>query len=141
MRRDVPVVRSDARLGEVLDAVTSTRLQRAIVVGADGRVLGVVSDGDLLARLDAGEQTGLMAALMGRGQLGTQIHTSAANVMRTPALSVPADTPVADAARRMLEARHKVLAVTDAEGRLLGAVDRADLLRHMVGGGAAPSAG
>ncbi|HEX8908304.1 MAG TPA: CBS domain-containing protein, partial [Anaeromyxobacteraceae bacterium] len=32
----------------------------------------------------------------------------------------------------MLEGQHKVLAVTDAEGRLTGMVDRADLLHGLV---------
>jgi CBS domain-containing protein len=57
MRTDVPRVGPDASLGEVLDAVTSTRLNRAIVVGRDDRVLGVVTDRDLLAQLDPGGAT------------------------------------------------------------------------------------
>ncbi len=57
-RRDVAIVDAEATLGEVLDAVTSTRLNRAIVTDADRRVLGVVSDADLLGRLDPGGQPG-----------------------------------------------------------------------------------
>lgn len=133
MRRDVPSVAADAPLGEVLDAVTSTRLNRAIVVDADGHVLGVVTDADLLARLDPGGQTGLLDSLMGRGRFGGETKTAARDVMRTPVLAVTADTPVVEAAQRMLEARHKVLPITDAAGRLLGAVDRADLLGHLRG--------
>jgi CBS domain-containing protein len=139
MRTDVPSVAADAPLGEVLDAVTSTRLNRAIVVGADGRVLGIVSDQDLLARLDPGAATGLMAALMRRGRLSPEaraaVKTVARDVMRGPVLAAPAETPVGEAAQRMLEARRKVLPITDAEGRLLGVVDRADLL-HAVRGAA-----
>lgn len=131
MRRDVPAVPADASLGEVLDAVTSTRLNRAIVVDVDRRVLGIVSDADLLARLDPGAQTGLLAALMRRGPLAGAVTGTARDVMRAPALAVTVDTPIADAAQRMLEAQRKVLAVTDADGRLLGVVDRADLLAHL----------
>lgn len=131
MRTDVPRVAADAPLGEVLDAVTSTRLNRAVVVGADGRVLGIVSDQDLLAQLDPGGETGLMAALMRRGRLSAEAaaKAQARDVMRGPVVAVAAETPVAEAAQRMLEARHKVLPIVDAEGRLLGVVDRADLLR------------
>jgi CBS domain-containing protein len=128
MRSDVPSVSADAPLGEVLDAVTSTRLNRAIVVDADRRVLGVVTDADLLAKLDPGGQTGLMAALMGRGSFKSEARATARDVMRVPALTVPAETPVGQAAQRMLEAHRKVLPITDAEGHLLGVVDRADLL-------------
>ncbi len=131
MRRDVPAVLADAPLGEVLDAVTSTRLNRAIVVDTARRVLGVVSDADLLARLDPGAETGLLAALMRRGKLSRETPGRARDVVRAPALTVPADTPIAEAVRMMLEERRKVLPITDAEGRLLGAVDRANLLAHL----------
>lgn len=131
MRRDVPAVRVDAPLGEVLDAVTSTRLNRAVVVDAEGRVAGIVTDADLLRQLDPQARTGLLAALMGRGRGAARSGARARDVMRTSVVTVTADTPVAEAAARMIEARRKVLPITDAAGRLLGAVDRADLLRHL----------
>ncbi|MCA1645440.1 MAG: DUF190 domain-containing protein [Chloroflexi bacterium] len=84
MRTDVPTVTADARLGEVLDAVTSTRLNRAVVVDADGHVLGVVTDADLLGKLDPGGDTGLMAALMGRGPLRSETRATARAVSRRP---------------------------------------------------------
>jgi CBS domain-containing protein len=131
MRQDVPSVAANAPLGEVLDAVTSTRLNRAVVVDAERRVIGVVTDADLLAQLDPGGQTGLLDTLMGRGHYSGQSRATAREVMRTPPVTVVADTPVAEAAQRMLEARRKVLPITDAEGRLLGVIDRADLLGHV----------
>jgi CBS-domain-containing membrane protein len=131
MRRDVPSVTEDAPLGDVLDAVTSTRLNRAIVVDVDRHVLGVVTDADLLARLDPGGQTGLLGALMGRDRTGREPKATARDVMASPAVAVVADTPVAEAARQMLEARRKVLPITDAEAHLLGVVDRADLLNQL----------
>jgi CBS domain-containing protein len=75
---------------------------------------------------------------MGRGRFEADAKATARDVMRGPALAVTADTPVAQAAKRMLEARHKVLPITDGEGRLLGAIDRADLLSQVRG--AAPPA-
>jgi CBS domain-containing protein len=118
MRREVPRVRADAHLGEVLDAVTSTRLNRAVVVDSDGRVVGIVADSDLLARLD-------------RGRLAGESSLRASDVMHIRPLTLPADTALTDAAQRMLEARHRVLPITDQQGHLLGVVDRADLLRAM----------
>jgi CBS domain-containing protein len=128
VRTDVPSVAIDAPLGEVLDAVTSTRLNRAIVVDGTRRVLGVISDEDLLARLDPGGETSLMAALMRRGRLAREASALARDVMSGPAVTVPAETPLSEAIQQMLEARHKVLPITAPDGRLLGIVDRADLL-------------
>jgi CBS domain-containing protein len=137
MRTDVPRVGPDASLGEVLDAATSTRLNRAIVVGRDDRVLGIVTDRDLLAQLDPGGATGLMAALMRRGRFSIEARQAsrlvARDVMRGPVAAVPADTAVGDAAQRMLQSRRKVLPITDQDGRLVGVVDRADLLRAVRG--------
>jgi CBS domain-containing protein len=133
MRTDVPSVAADAPLGEVLDAVTSTRLNRAVVIDSSQRVLGIVSDADVLARLDPGAETGLLPALMRRGRLSAETRVSAGELISGTVVTVPADTPVADAAQRMLEARRKVLPITDADGHLLGVVDRADLLRAMPG--------
>ena len=138
MRTDAPAVSAEATLGEVLDAVTATRLNRAVVIDAERRVVGVVSDADLLARLDPGAETGVIAALMGRGKLPAEVKGTAADVMRAPPLTVHADTPVAEAASIMLEARRKVLPITDSEGRLLGVIDRSDLLHYMYSG---PQAG
>ncbi len=66
---------------------------------------------------------------MGRGPFGGETKVKARDVMRSPALTVTANTPVAVAVQRMLEARRKVLPIKDEDGRLLGVVDRADLLR------------
>jgi CBS-domain-containing membrane protein len=76
-------------------------------------------------------QTGVLGALMRRGRVRVDSQVTARDVMHGPALTVMADTPVWSAAQQMLEGRRKVLPITDAEGRLRGVVDRADLLRHM----------
>ncbi len=131
MRTNVPSVLVDAVVGEVLDVVTSTRLNRAIVVDGERTVVGVISDADLLAQLDATGQTGLMSALMGRGRFRGAVTATARDLMHAPVLTVAADTPVPEAAQQMLRERYKVLPITDAAGHLVGIVDRADLLAAM----------
>jgi CBS domain-containing protein len=130
MTRLVPVVREDARLAEVLDAVVSTRLNRAVVIDAQGRVTGVVSDADLLRRLNPRVRSGVLGALMRRGRLvpDEAARTTAAELLTAPALTVTPETPIGEAARRMIEARSKILPIVDGNGLLLGIVDRAHLL-------------
>jgi CBS domain-containing protein len=134
MRRNARTVPAGAPLGDVLDAVTSSRMNRAmnraIVVDAERRVLGVVSDEDLLARLDPAAEKGLLGTLMGGGSSSNLAKVVAADLMRTPPVTVTADTPLPDAVRVMLESRRKVLPITDAHGILAGVVDRSDLLRQ-----------
>lgn len=131
MRRDVPAVRPEAPIGEVLDAVTSTRLNRAVVVDGEDRVQGIITDADLLARLDPGAETGLLRALMGRDKAPGGVKATARDVMRLSPITAAVDLPIGEAVRVMLEARRKVLPITDADGRLLGIADRADLLASL----------
>jgi CBS domain-containing protein len=130
MRRNARTVPAGAPLGDVLDAVTSSRMNRAIMVDAERRVLRVASDEDLLARLDPAAEKGLLGTLMGGGSSSNLAKVVAADLMRTPPVTVTADTPLPDAVRVMLESRRKVLPITDAHGILAGVVDRSDLLRQ-----------
>jgi CBS domain-containing protein len=135
MRRHAPVVREQARLAEVLDTVISTRLNRAVVIDSEGRVSGIISDADVLRRLDPRQRAGLLGALMHRGRVVPEAaaRITAADMMTSPVLTSTPGTPIADAARRMVEARRKVLPIVDERGVLLGIIDRADLLHASQG--------
>ena len=66
MRTDLPVIRHNARLPDVLDAVVSTRLNRALVVDDEWRVVGSVSDAELLRRLSPEDHPSIVRILMSR---------------------------------------------------------------------------
>lgn len=129
-RPNIPTVGPDAALGEVIDAVTATRLNRAIVIDEQRRVLGVIRDAEVIARLDPAHHGGLLGALMGRAR-AEPVSATAKDVMIAPAVTIVADRLIPEAMRLMTDARIKVLPVVDAAGRLVGAVDRSDLLRHV----------
>ncbi|MFE7598332.1 CBS domain-containing protein [Streptomyces sp. NPDC057494] len=76
------------------------------VVDEDDRVVGVVSESDLLARDEL----------------------TARDLMTTPAVTVHAEETVADAARLMVRRGVERLPVVDEEERLVGIVTRRDLL-------------
>jgi CBS-domain-containing membrane protein len=146
-RSDVPTVGPEADLPEVLDAVVSTRLLRAVVLDHDRRPLGIISDADLVRWVDPAAHPTLLQALAARmpfvrhgpeeQALLRGTPTCASDVMAVPAATVAAETPLPHAIRTMLDARKKILVVVDGAGRLMGAVDRADLLRAVaIGGGA-----
>ena len=65
-----------------------------------------------------------------------------AEELMAPVPQACADVPLRDAIGLVLPGAHKLLAVVDGQGRLVGALDRADILRGLLlGDGAAPSAG
>lgn len=129
MRTDAPTVSAAADLAAVVDAVTSTRLNRAVVLDDERRVLGVISDADVVRTVDPAVDGGILGGLMRTAGRSVRGRLTAAELIGRPALTGPADLPIADAARQMVEQARKVLCVVDADGRFLGIVDRADVLR------------
>jgi CBS domain-containing protein len=129
MRTEAPVAPADADLATLLDAVVSTRLNRAIVVDADRRVLGIVTDADILKAVDPSASVGVVGALMRTAGRPPAAKVTAREVIARPPVTVLPDTAIAEAARLMIEKHFKVLSIVDADGRLLGILDRADLLR------------
>lgn len=142
MRRDVPTVHPETPLPETLQAVVSTRLNLAIVVDGARRVVGLVTDTAVLERITPALRPGALRSLMLRlpfthlkaGEAEAAAHGrahTAADLLTRDLPTAAEDTVLSDAIALMLGGRHKVLAVTGAEGRLVGVVDRADLLRGL----------
>lgn len=133
MRTDIPAVAEDADLADVLDAVASTRLNRAVVIDADRRVVGIVSDADVLRSLGESLPEGVLDVLMRAGRDRVRSGRRARDLVTGTPDTLPADATLAQAATLVMERGRKILPIVDADERLLGIVDRADLL-HASGG-------
>jgi CBS domain-containing protein len=144
MNPAAPVVDVNAGLPEVLDTIISTRLNRAVVVDDQLRPLGVITDAELMRRLDPQHHSGLINALMrhmpfvgNSPEAREDDHffsgKRAGDLMISPALTITESTTIVEATRLMLERQYKILPVVDAAGRLVGIIDRADLLRAAAG--------
>jgi CBS domain-containing protein len=142
LRMDVPTVFLDTRLPEVVQAVTSTRLNRCLVVDQDRRVLGKITDAEVLERVTPALRPTTLRSLIHRlpfvhpkpGELQTEQHArarTAADLMIETAV-VSESAPLREAIAAMLGGKHKIVAVVDAQKRLVGVVDRADLLHGLV---------
>jgi CBS domain-containing protein len=114
MTRTVRAVREGAGYGEMLDAFASQGAGSLPVVDPAGRVLGVVSDGDLLAAV---ARAGCVPAA------SDLPVASRVPVTITPEASVDA------AARLMDAARIERLPVVTAAGTLVGTVSRLQVLQ------------
>ena len=142
MRTDVPTVFPDTHLPEILQAVTSTRLNRCLVVDRDRHVLGKITDAEVLDRVTPALRPSALRALIHRlpfvhpkpEELVAEQHArarTAADLLVDTAM-VAQDAPLRDAIAAMLGGKHKIVAVVDAEKRLVGVLDRADLLHGLV---------
>jgi CBS domain-containing protein len=102
------------------------------VVGDDGRVVGVVSEADMLAKeaMEDGYRgwPGRVAATTHRTERRKAGGVTAGDLMTSPAVTVAADDTVEHAAALMYTRGLKRLPVVDAAGRLVGIISRVDVL-------------
>lgn len=139
MSKDVPVVGPDDPVPHLVNVVVSTRLNRAVVVDAERRPVGLVSDAELIRRVTPEGRGTVLSALMRRlpllhGSAETQeaLHQAhgrtARDFMRPDFVVVGRDATIGETLRKMLDESRKIAVVVDEEGRLLGMADRRDLL-------------
>jgi CBS domain-containing protein len=135
----VPTVAPAAPLEEVLRALERSRRRRAVVVDADRRVLGIITDGDLLRRSQQAGHPGLADRLRrlitGEPPVVSALPDAgetAADLMTSPAITVQVGTPLTEALQLMTSRGVKRLPVVDAEGGLVGLLGRASLLRGLL---------
>lgn len=132
MRTQVPTVALHTSLPEVIDAVVSTRLNRAVVVDTEQHVVGLITDAELVRRL--GERPGVVTRLMRRAApVPTTNGITAADLMLADVVTTQPEVAIEVAMREMLRQKHKLLPVVDAHRRLIGIVDRFDLLQAIAG--------
>ena len=135
MTRRVITVAEATPIEEVARLLAEHRISAVPVVDEGGGVAGIVSEGDLIGRLDEGGDRSrswwleLLSSpdVRAREQLRSHGRT-AGEVMSRQVVTCAEDTPIVEIARRLEAHRIKRLPVI-REGRLVGLVSRADLLR------------
>ncbi|GGJ48297.1 CBS domain-containing protein [Streptomyces brasiliensis] len=135
MTREVVQARPETPFKDVARLLDRHRISGLPVVDRDDKVVGVVSETDLI-RHQAASSASRRATELPRPATGRPARhaadgkaATAGDLMSTPAVTVHPEQRVADAARVM--ERHGVerLPVVDEEDRLIGIATRRDLLR------------
>jgi CBS domain-containing protein len=129
MTSEVVAVRKDASFKEMAARLREYRVSAFPVIDEDRRVIGVVSEADLLAKeaLSA-DRGGALAAILHHKELEKADGVTAGDLMTHDVVTVKPDDTVEQAARLMYHLQVKRLPVVDAGGYLVGIVSRADLL-------------
>jgi CBS domain-containing protein len=132
MTTQVVAVKLGASFREMAIRLRQSRVSAFPVIDDDGRVIGVVSEADMLAskvlrtgmphpgEQDRGEQD--------RGEQDTAEKLTAGDLMTHPAITVSPGDSVEVAARLMYTLQVKRLPVIDRGGRLAGIISRTDVL-------------
>jgi CBS domain-containing protein len=129
MTTKVIAVTRNADFKEIARVLREFRVSACPVINSSGRVIGVVSEADLLYKTaDCDLPTGLIRLRWKLGEESKLTAVTAGQLMTSPAVTIHADVPVQVAARVMRDRRLKRLPVVDEQGELIGIVSRVDLL-------------
>jgi CBS domain-containing protein len=130
MTRAVATVHRGTAFKDIVRIMHDRKVSAVPVVDGGNKVLGIVSEADLLPKEEFRDSDPDRYTQLRRlSDLAKAGSLTADELMTSPALTVRADATLAQAAREMARARVKRLPVVDADGRLEGIVSRADLLK------------
>lgn len=138
MTTSVVCIRADASILEAARLLLSERISALPVVDADGRLEGIVSEGDLIHRAEIGSEkpTSRWKALFENNATLAREYLKAhgrtvADVMSHPVVMAEEDTEISVVAARMDQFSIKRLPVV-RDGKVVGIVSRANLLQALI---------
>ncbi len=136
MTTDVVTITPEASVEEIAKLLLARGISGVPVVGAEGGLVGLVSEGDLIRREGDPEHhrswwLNLFAGPEERARDYVKSHgRRAEEVMTREVVTVTEDTPVGEIARLLEKRRIKRVPVV-RDGRIVGIVSRANLLRGL----------
>jgi CBS domain-containing protein len=130
MTYNVVAVRQQAEFKDIVAVMNRRRVSAFPVLDAHNRVIGVVSEADLLPHeaYQAGHKQPAGHGGRARKIPAKASALTAGELMSSPAITIGPRVPVAEAAAVMHGKKVKRLPVVDEAGRLVGIVSRVDLL-------------
>lgn len=132
MAVNVATVAPDAPLPDVVALLLSRGVKAVPVIGADRKVAGIVTGGDLLTRGGMETRLSLQNILpedVREDERARLSGRTAREVMTAPVVTIGERASLRDAAQAMTRKGLKRLPVVDEAGELIGIVSRADILR------------
>jgi CBS domain-containing membrane protein len=142
MTKDVAAVFGDTPLKDVASIMAASNVSGVPVIDVDGKVIGVVSEKDLLSVMGGGSAKTFMEViaqcLKGRSCLAVPVREKvAADIMSSPPVTVKEETPVPEVAGLFTQRGINRVPVVDSNGRMVGIVSRGDIVRSSCFGGGA----
>jgi len=132
MHTQVIWVEEDTPFAAMATALGQYRVSAFPVIDKDERVIGVVSEADMLAKEALGngedEMPGMITGILRYSEMRKARGATAGEIMTAPPITVTQEAPVEYAARLMYVRRVKRLPVVNADRRLVGIISRADVL-------------
>jgi CBS domain-containing protein len=138
MTTRVVTVRPETTVQEIVSQLLAHRISAMPVVDKDDRVVGIVSEGDLIRRVETGtaprRRSSWLELFVGDEKLAEEYAKSrgrkATDVMTKDVISVTEETSAQEIAE-ILETRHIKRVPVVRQGRLVGIVSRANLVQGL----------
>jgi CBS domain-containing protein len=144
MTRDPILVQPQTSLEEAIKILAEKRIGGLPVVDESGKLLGVISEGDLMwqeAELKPPAYIMLLDSVIyleNPGRYQRELHKAlgqtVGEVMSDHVLTIKPEKSVKDAARLLNEKRIDRLPVIDDNGHVVGIITRGDIVRFMASG-------
>jgi CBS-domain-containing membrane protein len=138
MVTDVITVQMDTPVAKIAEVLLANRISAVPVINDKDALVGIVSEGDLMHRVEAGTErrrSWWLELLAGKETLAHEFVKSharkAADVMTRSVVSVKPDTPLGDIASLLDKHGIKRVPVVN-HGKLAGIVSRANLIQALV---------
>jgi CBS domain-containing protein len=137
MTREVVKVQLTTPLAQIVQLLLDQASFKALpVVDTEQKVVGIITDGDLLTRGDVPHRLRLLETLDRASfqQLMEELHDNAktaAEVMTRSVVTLHPETPLREAARLMVDRKLKRMPVVDRAGHLVGMLGRLDVLKQL----------
>jgi CBS domain-containing protein len=137
MTTKVITIAPNLRVEQIAQLLMSCNISGVPVVDAEDRLIGLVSEGDLVRRPESGTERhrswwlNLLVGPEGRAREFIKTHgRRAGDVMTREVVTVTADTPVGEIAEILERRRIKRVPVVE-DGKIVGIVSRANLLHGL----------
>ena len=139
MTRDVVTVQEETPLAEVAAVMGTRGVSGVPVVDENGRVTGVISEKDFLAKMGIARKQNFMslvaACLKVKGCVALPIKNQMAkDLMTSPALVIKPETTVQEISELLSVTKVNRVPVVNEAGKLVGIVSRGDLVQTIFQG-------
>ncbi|MEF2553861.1 CBS domain-containing protein [Aurantimonas sp. A2-1-M11] len=136
MTDEVITARPGATVSEIAELLLKHRISAVPILDEADRVVGIVSEGDLVLRIDDAADHGSwwLRLFAGPGSPAAYVKRHgrrAEDVMTRNVISVAPETPLGEIAHLLERRRIKRVPVIDQGGRLVGIISRSNLLQGL----------
>ena len=134
MSKNIVSVREGSDIHEVSRLLSENRVSGLPVVDEESRVIGVLSEADLLhmAGIEKGHSfRDILKHILGEPFPKHRVGSIVRDIMTSPAITTAPDADIREAAAILDEKRIKRLPVVDENNRLIGIISRGDILKAL----------